>query len=76
VEDQVISDLLKAVTDRQSAVSLLLEKYATGIGSTTDQLASDLGEVFAADRLVFEAIITALSRHEMGLSPPDEALVT
>jgi hypothetical protein len=70
-----ISDLLKAVTDRQLAVATLQEKYATGEGATTEQLVRDLAEVLAADRVVFDAIITLLLKRGVEEPSHEEALV-
>jgi hypothetical protein len=56
--DHDLSSLMKAVTERQLAVTQLQEKYAGSENISTEQLVHDLRDLQASERAVFDAIIT------------------
>jgi hypothetical protein len=56
--DHDLSNLMKAVTERQLAVTQLQEKYASSENAPTEQLVHDLRDLQASERAVFDAIIT------------------
>lgn len=75
MDDPDMSGLLKAVTDRQLAVTALQEKYATSEGKTTEQLVLDMGELLTSERLIFDAITTLFMKLSPVETSEDVALV-
>jgi hypothetical protein len=58
ITDHDISALKKAADQRQLAVNTLQKKYAASHNIPTEQLALDMCEVLATERVVLDAIIT------------------
>lgn len=53
-----VNGLVRAASDRQSAVAALQKKYQESPDATAAQLVGDLQELLATERIVLDAIIT------------------